>query len=97
MASGITTTTQVDPEVGQYFDNILLDRHQPYFNYSYFSQKRRIPQKNSSTAIFRRYDNLSDALTPLSQGVTPNAEQVTKFDVTATVSQYGRLEELAAA
>lgn len=89
-----TTTTTVDPEVGQYFDNILLDRHQPYYCYGYFSQRRRIPQKNSKTAIFRRYDNLADALTPLTEGVTPSSETVTKFDITAIVSQYGKVVTL---
>lgn len=94
MANGITTTTQVDPEVQLYFDNVLLDRHQPYYIYGYFSQQRRIPQKNAKTAIFRRYENLADALTPLSEGVSPNPEQVNKFDVTAVVSQYGKVVEL---
>lgn len=94
MAQGITSTAQVDPEVGIYFDNVLLDRHQPYYVFGYFAQERRIPQKNSKSAIFRRFENLADALTPLSEGVTPNAEQVTKFDVTATVSQYGKVVEL---
>ena len=95
MPSGVTTTTQVDPEVGIYFDNILLDRHQPYYVHGYFAQERRIPQKNSKSAIFRRFDNLADALTPLTEGVTPSAEQVTKFDVTAVVSQYGKVVELS--
>jgi len=96
MAAGTTTTVQVDPEVNLYFDNILLDRHQPYYVYGYFAQQRRIPQKNSKTALFRRFDNLADALTPLTEGVTPAAEQVTKFDITAVVSQYGSSEQLAA-
>ncbi len=91
---GVTTTTDVDPEVGIYFDNVLLDRHQPYYVHGYFAQERRIPQKNSKSAIFRRFDNLADALTPLSEGVTPSAETVTKFDITATVSQYGKVVEL---
>ncbi len=95
MASGVTTTTQVDPEVGIYFDNILLDRHQPYYVHGYFCQERRIPQKNSKSAIFRRFDNLADALTPLTEGVTPNAEQVSKFDITTVVSQYGKVVELS--
>ena len=95
MAYGTTTTTQVDPEVGIYFDNVLLDRHQPYYVHGFFSQQRRIPQKNSKSAIFRRFENLSDALTPLSEGVTPNPEQVTKFDVTAVVSQYGKVVQLS--
>ncbi len=95
MAAGTTTTVQVDPEVNLFFDNILLDRHQPYYVYGYFAQERRIPQKNSKNAIFRRFDNLADALTPLTEGVTPNAEQVSKFDITATVSQYGKVVELS--
>ena len=53
---------------------------------------RRLPQKNSDTVIFRRFYNLSDALTPLSEGVTPNSEQVSKFDITAATSQYGSSE-----
>src|SRR5574338_1614700 len=95
MASGTTTTVQVDPEVNLFFDNILLDRHQPYYPYGYFAQERRIPGKNSKNAIFRRFDNLADALTPLTEGVTPNAEQVTKFDITATLQQYGKVVELS--
>lgn len=95
MANGTTTTVQVDPEVNLFFDNILLDRHQPYYVYGYFCQERRIPQKNSKNAIFRRFDNLADALTPLTEGVTPAAEQVTKFDITATVSQFGKVVQLS--
>jgi hypothetical protein len=95
MANGTTTTVQVDPEVNLFFDNILLDRHQPYYPYGYFAQERRIPQKNSRNAIFRRFDNLADALTPLTEGVTPAAEQVTKFDITAAVSQYGKVVQLS--
>lgn len=95
MAAGTTTTSQVDPEVDVYFDNILLDRHQPYYVHGYFAQERRIPQKNSKTAIFRRFDNLADALTPLTEGVTPASEQVSKFDITAVVSQYGKVVTLS--
>ena len=95
MVAGTTTTTTVDPEVNLVFDNILLDRHQPYYIHGYFAQERRIPQKNSKNAIFRRYDNLADALTPLTEGVSPAAEQVTKFDITAVVSQYGKVVQLS--
>lgn len=95
MSTGNTTTVQVDPEVKLFFDNILLDRHQPYYVHGYFAQERRIPQKNSKSAIFRRFDNLSDALTPLVEGVTPAYEQVSKFDITCTVSQYGKVVGLS--
>ena len=63
--------------------------------HGYFAQERRIPQKNSKSAIFRRFDNLADALTPLTEGVSPATEQVSKFDITTTVSQYGKVVELS--
>src|SRR5690606_3055639 len=95
MATGTTTTSQVDPEVQLFFDNILLDRHQPYYVHQLFAQRRKIPQKNSKTAILRRDDNLADALTPLSEGVSPAPEQISKFDITAVVSQYGKVTQLS--
>ncbi len=87
MASGTTTTVQVDPEVNLFFDNILLDRHQPYYVHGYFAQERRIPQKNSKTAIFRRFDNLADALTPLTEGVTITVQDQTANEVADMLAQ----------
>ena len=95
MATGVSTTSQIDPEVGIYFDNILLDRHQPYYVHGYFAQERKIPQKNSKSAIFRRFDNLADALTVLTEGVTPASQQISKFDISAVVSQYGNVVQLS--
>lgn len=95
MATGTTTTSQVDPEVDIYFDNILLDREEPYYVHGFFAQERRIPQKNSKSAVFRRFDNLADALTPLTEGVTPAAQQLSKFDIPVEVSQYGNVVELS--
>ena len=91
----VTTTTQVDPEVDKYFDRVLLDREEPYFIFMLFGQSRNLPTKNSKTATFRRYDNLSDALSPLTEGVNPAFETITKFDVDATVSTYGNVVALS--
>lgn len=91
----VTTTTQVDPEVEKYFDRVLLDREEPYYIYMLFAQTRGLPQKNSKTVTFRRYDNLSDALSPLTEGVNPAFETVTKFDIDAVVSTYGNVVALS--
>lgn len=94
MATGTTSTVQVDPEVNLFFDNILLDRHEPYYVFGMFAQERRLPQKNSRNVIHRRYDNLADALTPLVEGVTPSKSQISKFDIMTSVSTYGNVVEL---
>jgi len=91
----VTTTTNVPPELDRFFDNILLDRRQENYIHMMGAQIRSLPQKNSSTVTFRRYDNLADALTPLTEAVTPNSESVSKFDITATALQYGKVVELS--
>lgn len=91
----VTTTTNVDPEVDKYFDRVLLDREEPFFVYMLFGQSRGLPQKNSKTVTFRRYDNLTDALSPLPEGQNPDFETVTKFDIDAVVSTYGNVVALS--
>ena len=44
---------------------------------------------NSKTVIFRGFNRLALALTPLSEGVTPAGSNLTMNSVTAVLSQYG--------
>src|ERR1035437_616234 len=44
---------------------------------------------NSKTVVFRGFNRLALALTPLSDGVTPAGSSLTMNSVTAVLSQYG--------
>jgi N4-gp56 family major capsid protein len=44
---------------------------------------------NSKTVIFRGFNRLSLALTPLTEGITPAGQNLTMNQVTAVLSQYG--------
>lgn len=44
---------------------------------------------NSKTVVFRGFNRLSLALTPLNEGVTPAGQNLTMNSVTAVLSQYG--------
>jgi N4-gp56 family major capsid protein len=87
----ITTTGNIDAGVVVFYDRLLLERARPYLVHTLFGQKRRIPQGNSSTIKMRRYTNLSPALTPITEGVTPTAEALSKTDIQATLQTYGKL------
>jgi N4-gp56 family major capsid protein len=50
---------------------------------------RDIPSGNGDTIKFRRYNLLTPATTPLTEGVTPSGSQLSKTDITATIQQYG--------
>ncbi|MBI9113176.1 N4-gp56 family major capsid protein [Maridesulfovibrio ferrireducens] len=59
-----------------------------------FAQGRPLEKNNTKTQIFRRYNSLAPALTPMTEGVTPAGKTGTKTDVTVTLQQYGDYVEL---
>jgi N4-gp56 family major capsid protein len=88
-AQNLTTTTQVDPAVQQFYDRNLLERAQPFLIHEKVAQTRNINRKSGDTIKFRRYASLTPATTPLTEGVTPPGQQASKTDLTAQVRQYG--------
>lgn len=93
MATGLTTTTQVDPAVNTFYDGVLLRRAKTYLAHHLFGQQRPIDQKSGDTAKFRRYTNLPVTGAPLIEGVTPTALQLAKSDFTVQLQQYGAYVE----
>lgn len=89
MADTLTTTTQVDSGVSLFYDKVLLDAAKPELVHELFAQKRPLPKKSGKTIKFRRYANLSTATTPLTEGVTPPGQLLSKTDLTAQISWYG--------
>jgi len=94
MASGMTTTTQVDPAVSTFYDRVLLRRALPYLVHGLFGQKRPLPANSGTILKFRRYSALDKATVALTEGVNPTASQMAKTDVTATPLTYGQYVEI---
>ena len=94
MATGRSTTTQVTDAVSAYLSTPLLVRAYPHFVHTLWGQIRPLPRNNSTTIKFRRYTSLSAATTALTEGVTPDAQQLAITDVSATVLQYGAYVEV---
>lgn len=86
---GITTTSEVDAGVSNYYDKMLLAFAEPKLIHMEGAQMRPIPSKNSKQIKFRRYSKFATATSPLVEGVTPTAQALSKTDITLTVSQYG--------
>ena len=79
----------LSPEMKTYYDMRLLDYAQANLVHDQFGQKRPIPKNGGKTIEFRSFSPLAKATTPLTEGVTPNGNQLDVKTVTATVSQYG--------
>ena len=85
-------TTQSDglsAEMKTFYDMTLIDEASPNLVHDQFGQKRPIPAGGGKTTESRKFAPLDKALTPLTEGVTPDGKSLEVNTVTATVSQYG--------
>ncbi len=90
--ANVVQTTLLDglsPEMKTFYDMTLIDEAGPELVHDQFGQKRPIPQGNGKTIEFRKFASLPKAMTPLTEGVTPDGKSLTVTAITATVSQYG--------
>lgn len=85
----LTTTTEVPAAVAIFYDRELLANARAKLFHEKFAQTRNLPSKSGDTIKFRRYGTLTTATTPLTEGVTPAGQKLSKTDLLAKVSQYG--------
>ncbi|MGN0978110.1 MAG: N4-gp56 family major capsid protein, partial [Faecousia sp.] len=88
-ANEVQTTDGLSAEMKTFYDMTLIDEASPNLVHDQFGQKRPIPQGGGKTIEFRKFAPLDKALTPLTEGVTPDGKSLEVNTVTATVSQYG--------
>lgn len=84
-----TTYGDISPAVAASSAVDMLKRGQPHLIIQQFGQAKPLKRNDTDTRKFRRYERLSAATTPLTEGVTPTGSTPTTTDYTATLSQYG--------
>jgi len=67
----------------------FLMRALPYLVLEKYLDLKPLPSNSTKVAIFRRYEALAKATTPLVEGVTPVGKNMTYTDVQCTLQQYG--------
>lgn len=72
----------------------FLMRALPYLVLEKYLDMKPLPTNSTKVAIFRRYEALEKALTPLVEGVTPVGKNMRYTDVTCTLQQYGDFVQL---
>ena len=88
LTSTISTAPATKPQA--FYDKALLTvLRQTEFGFDRYAQKKQIPQGNGRVVNFRKLGKLAPALTPLTEGVTPDGATASKTNITATVEQYG--------
>lgn len=83
------TGNDLSPEMKTFYDKNLIRLATPALVHDQFAQKRPIPKNGGKTIEFRKFDTLPKAMTPLTEGVTPDGNKLNVTSITATVNQYG--------
>ena len=84
-----TLLPALSAEMKTFYDMTLIDEATANLVHDQFGQKRPIPKNGGKTIEFRKFAPLAKALTPLTEGVTPDGKSLEVSTITATVSQYG--------
>lgn len=84
-----TTANGMAVEMKTFYDRTLIENAEPELVHDQWAQTRDIPKNGGKTIEFRKYDQLPKALTPLTEGVTPEGQEMKVTKLEATVKQYG--------
>lgn len=87
--TNVTTDGGLSVEMKTFYDMTLIDEASPNLVHDQFGQKRPIPANGGKKIEFRKFASLPKALTPLTEGVTPDGKKLTAENIEAEVSQYG--------
>lgn len=97
--TNVTTQTGAGQDLSAtmktFYSDYLIDAASPKLVHDQFGQKHPIPKNGGKTIEFRKYSPLPKALTPLTEGVTPNGQKLNMTTIEATIAQYGGYMELS--
>lgn len=72
-----------------FYDKNLVLNTKPVLVHAQFGQKRNIPANGGKRIVFRKLSPLPKATKPLTEGVTPNGNDMTWSTIEAQLEQYG--------
>ena len=84
-----TLLSGLSAENKTFYDKTLIKNAKPNLVHAQFGQERDIPRHGGKTIEFRRFDPLPPATTALTEGVTPDGNELNVSAITAEVHQYG--------
>ncbi len=90
----INSTLTLTAENQKFYDKVLLKRMLPELVFTKYGQKRPIPKRSGKTVDFRQFSPLAPAITPLTEGVTPEGSTLNVTNLEATLKQYGDYVEV---
>ena len=95
MATKIQTITnvsghnQLSAEDKIFYERALIERLIPVLNFYKDAQKKKLPKNSGTTMNFRKFNSLTAPTSSLSEGVTPDGNDLNITNINAVVKQEG--------
>lgn len=83
------TTGVLSAEMKTYYGMELLENAKPALVHNQFAATRGVPVGGGKTVEWRKFGSFEKALTPLTEGVTPDGSGISVTYITKELSQYG--------
>ncbi len=87
--NNIQTTAGLSAEMKTYYGMELLENAKPALVHNQFAATKPLPAGGGKTVEWRKFGSFEKALTPLTEGVTPDGSGITVSYITKELSQYG--------
>lgn len=72
-----------------FYDTSLLENSRQENKFNQFGMKQALPKNKGNKVEWRKFDTFAKAMTPLTEGVTPDGNRVNMTKIEAQIDQYG--------
>ena len=87
--TNVTNQNQLTAEDKTFYERALLERLLPELQFYKDAMKKKLPKNQGRTINFRRFNSLTAPGSSLTEGVTPDGNDLSVTAITATVAQEG--------
>lgn len=87
--TNVTNQNQLSAEDKTFYEKTLLTRLLPQLNFYKDAMKKKLPKNSGRTMNFRKFNSLTAPTSSLTEGKTPDGNNLNVTTVTATVAQEG--------
>ncbi len=87
--TNVTNQNQLSAEDKTFYERTLLERLLPQLNFYKDARKKKLPKNSGKTMNFRKFNSLTAPTSSLTEGVTPNGNDLSITTIVATVNQEG--------
>lgn len=84
-----TTGNDLSPTIKTFYKTSLLENARNEHYFAQFGQKQPLPKNGGNKVEWRKFDTFEKALTPLTEGVTPDGRNINMSKIEAPIAQYG--------